>query len=143
MIGIIPIKGALNPDGYGEFGIQAGARNFPAVYGSGAIGSDQRRVQRITVVNCEAAQPYGTVTGDNSSTFNDTYIGDVVDVIDVHMLAPPHVVSCSPTPGSDPEGNNLCGNEDITETELDVELVDAASINSVNFDNRFYAVLVH
>lgn len=139
----IPVKGAANPNGYGQFGIQAGAQNYPAVYGSSAIGSDERRVQRITVVDCEAAQSYAAATGDTDPAYNDTYIGEVVDVIDVHMLAPPAVVSCSPAPGSDPETNNLCANEDITETELDVELVDAASINATNFDNRFYAVLVH
>ena len=133
----------VNPNGYGQFGIQAGARNYPAVFGPGSIGNEERRTQRITVVNCEAAESYASVTGDTSTGFADTYVGDVVDVIDVYLLTPPQVKSCVPAPSSDPEGNNLCANEDITRTDLDVELVDAASINSVNFDSRFYAVLVH
>ncbi len=142
--GTIPLEGVSgNAEGYGQYGIQAGAVNFPSIYPAQSLAGDERRVQRVTVVNCEAADTYATATGDTDPNFNDTYIGDVVDVIDVHLLAPPLVVSCDPAPGSDPEGNNLCANEDITKTELDVELVDAASINSVNFDGRFYAVLVH
>lgn len=141
--GIIPIRGVSNPDGYGQFGIQSGAINYPATYGANAIGSEERRVQRVTVVNCDAAETYAAATGDNNPAFNDTYIGDVVDVIDVYMITPPQVASCQNAPASDPEGNNLCANEDVTEVELDVELVDAASINAVNFDSRFYAVLVH
>lgn len=138
--------GATPPNplqGYGAYGIQAGAMNFPAVYGSSAIGSEERRVQRVTVVNCEAAQTYAAVTGDTSTGFSDTYIGDVVDVIDVLMVDAPRVQGCDPVVSNDPHSNYLCPNEDITEVDLDVELVDAASINSVNFDARFYAVLVH
>lgn len=134
---------ASNPNGYGQFGIQAGAVNYPAVYGASAIGSEERRVQRITVVNCEGAVPYATATGDTAPTYNDTFIGDVVDVIDVHLLTPPQVASCDTAQSNDPEGNNLCSNADISRVDLDVELVDAASMNSVNFDSRFYAVLVH
>lgn len=130
-------------EGYGHFGIQAGAVNFPAVYGASAIGTEERRVKRVTVVNCEAAQSFASATGDSSSTYADTYVGDVVDVIDILMVDAPKVQNCFPVVSNDPHSNNLCPNEDITEVNLDVELVDAASINSVNFDARFYAVLVH
>lgn len=128
---------------YGTTGIQTGAINFPAAYSASAIGNEERRVQRVTVVNCEAAQSYETVTGDDDAFYSDTYMGEVVDVIDVFMLTPPQVTECNPIMSNDPQSNNLCPNAEIVEAHLDVELVDAASINSVNFDARFYAVLVH
>lgn len=133
----------INGDGYGAYGIQASAENFSNVYSTSAIGSEERRVQRITVVNCEAAETYAAATGDTSSAFSDTYMGDVVDVIDAFLLTPPQVQGCSPAMANDPLGSNLCPNTDVTDVDLDVELVDAASINPVNFDARFYSVLVH
>ena len=59
------------------------------------------------------------------------------------MITAPEVAACGTEPTDDTDNNHLCENSDITEVHLDVELVDAASINSVNFDARFYAVLVH
>ena len=128
---------------YGTAGRQSTAINYPAVYGAIPVTSEERRVQRVTVVNCEAAQSFATATGDQSSDYSDTYVGEVVDVIDVFMITAPEVAACGTEPTDDTDNNHLCENSDITEVHLDVELVDAASINSVNFDARFYAVLVH
>ena len=131
------------PPGVGEYGHSIAARNFTSVYGSAAIGTVERRKQRITVVNCEGAESFATATGNSSTSYNDTYVGEVVDVMDVFMVTPPQVKGCSPALSSDPQKNNLCPNENITKVDLDVEMVDLASQNPNEFDARFYAVLVH
>ncbi len=128
---------------YGTAGTQVGPVNYTSVYGAIPAGSEERRVQRVTVVNCEAAETYAAATGDASSGFNDTYMGEVVDVVDLFMVTPPQVTECFPIVSDDPDSNFLCPNNEVTEVNLDVELVNAASINSVDFDARFYAVLVH
>jgi len=127
---------------YGTEGIQAGAVNFPAVHAMPA-NPEERRVQRVTIVNCGAAESYATATGDTDTAYDDTYVGEIVDVVDVFMITPPQVNGCDPVVGTDPEGNYLCPNSDVSEVHLDVEMVNAASINAVDFDARFYAVLVH
>ncbi len=127
---------------YGHEGTQISPVNYPSHYAMPA-NPEERRVQRVTIVNCEAADTYASATGDQSSSFNDTYVGEVVDVVDLFMVTPPQVKECFPVMTNDPDSNYLCPNTDVTKVELDVELVDAASINSVNFDARFYAVLVH
>ena len=128
---------------YGTTGIQNQPVNYISSYGALPTDSEERRVQRVTVVNCEAAETYAAATGDTSSTYDDTFMGEVVDVVDLFMITPPRVSDCFPVVSNDPDGNYLCDNADVTEVHLDVEMVDAASINSVNFDARFYAVLVH
>ncbi len=127
---------------YGHDGTQVGPRNYTSEYLMPSA-PEERRVQRVTVVNCEAAEAYASATGDTSQLYNDTYVGEVVDVVDLFMITPPNVSGCNPVVSNDPESNYLCDNADVTRVDLDVELVDAASINSVNFDARFYAVLVH
>ncbi len=129
---------------YGTEGNQVSPINYPSVYGALPANAEERRRQRVTIVNCEAAQAYSAATGDTDPTYSDTYMADVVDVVDIFMITPPQVKECATgTNTLDPDGNYLCENADITQVSLDVELVDAASINSVNFDTRFYAVLVH
>ena len=140
---LVPLDAADNPWGFGAYGIQSSARNYSAAYGASAIGDDERRLRRVTVVNCEAAKTYAEATGESPSGYSDTYVGEIVDVVDLLLLTPPMVRSCQTAPASDPQGNNLCPNDEITHTELDVELVDAASINQANFDARVYAVLLH
>ncbi len=134
---------ALNPEGYGTFGIQSGAMNYAATYGAAAIPDTERRVQRMTVVNCEAAVDYATATGEGSSDFADTWMAEIVDVVDVYLATPPMVRACDAPVSGDVHNNNLCPNEEIADVELEVEMVDAASINPVNFDSRYYAVLIH
>ena len=133
----------LNPEGYGNYGIQTGSINFASEYGASAIPDTERRLQRMTIVNCEAAMPYGEVTGDTSANFADTYMADIVDVVDVYLATPPMVRACDTGIPGDTHNNNLCPNDEITSMEMEVELVDAASLNPTNFDSRYYAVLVH
>ena len=140
---IIPQDPTINPGGFGAFGIQTGAINYPAAYGPTSMGLSERRKRRVTVVNCGASEDYATATGETGGGYGDTFMGEVVDVVDVLLLTPPQVQACDPAMASDPQNNHLCDNSDVTDVDLDVELVDAASINAVNFDARFYAVLVH
>ena len=130
--------------GYGMRGTRASAANYSDAYGGiAAVGPEERKVQRVTIVNCDGAETYAAATGDTSATYSDTYMGEVVDVVDVMLLTPPMVQGCATALANDPQNNYLCSNENVTDVDLDVELVDAASINGVNFDARFYAVLVH
>jgi len=140
---IVPLDTNLNPYGYGALGVQSGPRNFTAVHGAASIGAEERRLRRVTVVNCGAAESYAEATGASEPGFSDTYVGEIVDIVDLYMITPPMVRDCQAPPASDPQGNNLCPNEEVSHAELDVELVDAASINPVNFDARHYAVLIH
>ena len=128
---------------YGTAGTQMSPINYPSVYGALSSSSEERRVQRVAVVNCEAAASYSAATGDNDPAYDDTYVGDIVDVVDLFMVTPPQVTGCTPALTLDPDNNYLCDNADVSEVHLDMELVSAASINSVNFDARNYAVLVH
>jgi len=115
---------------YGTTGTQNAPLNYINAYGAIPAGSEERRVQRVTVVNCEAAETYAAATGDSSSTYNDTYMGEVVDVVDLFMITPPRVSECDPVVTNDPDSNYLCPNADVSEVHLDVELVNAASINA-------------
>jgi len=128
---------------HGTEGIQAGSVNYQSVYGAIPNGSEERRVQRVTIVNCDGAESYAAATGDASAANSDAYVGEIVDVVDLFMITPPQVASCDPVVSNDPETNYLCPNSDVAEVHLDVEMVDAASINPLNFDARFYAVLIH
>lgn len=134
---------ALNPEGYGAFGIQSGAMNYADTYGAAAIPDTERRLKRMTVVNCEAAVDFATATGEGSSDFADTWMAEVVDIVDVYLATPPMVRACDTPISGDVHNNNLCPNEEIADVELEVEMVDAASINPMNFDSRYYAVLIH
>ena len=133
----------ITPPGVGHYGIQNTAVNFTNAYPSAAISAKERRKQRVTVVNCDAAESYASATGMSGTGFSDTYMGEVVDVVDVYMITPPQVKSCSPALTNDPQKNNLCPNDQVDRVDLDLEIVDLASQNTTEFDARFYAVLVH
>lgn len=129
--------------GTGQYGLSTAPTNFTSVYGAASIGTEHRRRQRVTVVNCSAAESYETATGEANSDFTDAYVADVVDVIDIFLLTPPQVTACSTVLTDDPHNNFLCDNQDITSVDLDVEFIDSASANEVAFDSRTFAVLVH
>ena len=134
---------AQMPLGYGVYGTQTGAKNFSDVHGASMIGDVERRRQRVTVVNCDAATSYAAETGASASGYSDTYFGEVVDVADIFLVTPPQVNGCSPALSDDPHENYLCDNTQVTKVNLDVEFVDSASRNPNGFNARFYAVLVH
>lgn len=127
---------------YGTAGTQNAPLNYLSAYGAIPANSEERRVQRVTVVNCERLRlmQLPRVIQRARTT---TPMGEVVDVVDLFMITPPRVTECNPVVSNDPDSNYLCPNADVSEVHLDVELVNAASISSVDFDARFYAVLVH
>ncbi len=133
--------------GAGMLGLQTGPTNYThsTVYEDYTVEDEieERRRQRVTVVNCTGSESYASATGVSDANFDDAFVGDVVDVVDLFMVAPPEVTACSVDPGDDPQSNFLCANQDIASVELDVEFVDSASSNSVAFDSRTFAILVH
>jgi len=126
----------------GSIGLQTRPVNFYDQYTTLDETAERRR-QRVTVVNCSAANSYATETGSTDEDYEGAYVGDVVDVVDIFLLAPPDVTACNVDPGDDPQNNYLCANQDIGSVALDVEFVDSASSNSVAFDSRTFAILVH
>lgn len=128
--------------GAGMIGLQTRPTNYYDRYTT-LDETEERRRQRVTVVNCSAAETYASATGSNDSNYNGAFVGDVVDVVDVFMVTAPEVTACSVDPGNDPQNNFLCANQDIASVALDVEFVDSASSNTVAFDSRTFAILVH
>jgi len=129
-----------------EYGLRSSPDNFAAVYGSGAIGTEERRRKRVTVVNCSAAKTYSEVTGSGASNYGDAYVGDVVDVVDMFLIEMPTVTGCKDSAadfGTDPFGNLPCTNAEVASVELHAEFIDSASSSPLNFDSRTFAVLVH
>ncbi|MEL6584537.1 MAG: pilus assembly protein TadG-related protein [Pseudomonadota bacterium] len=122
----------------------------PTNYNFGASDPQQvqlteRRRQRVTLVNCGAMASHELHTGSYEAFYADSYVADVVDIVDVFLIEAPEVANCVPgSHGDDPLGLNPCFNDGIESAHLYVEFISSVQQTIPSeLSERSYATLVH
>ncbi|MEM9010498.1 MAG: Tad domain-containing protein [Pseudomonadota bacterium] len=136
--------------------IETGPVNFLDAYPTSSPSSEERRRQRVTVINCNAMQTYEAAMSDSDPEYADTYVADVVAVADVFLTEAVNAADCTTdftTSEAGANGSSIlwdqanaqpCASPDLTEISVFAEFIsDSNDTTPPGTSQRQVAVLVH